>query len=409
MRSAQLPPKLSLSSGSCSHWVVAATNCSESYRSFCSCIEKMACDGSSLPRHVRFRVDHLLPGDWSLLLRQCRRLTTAGGSFNYSYPGDLLAASDCPKVNDAAGNAPVVVNAAFMHVVERTSGDFVPNNMVYHKLQNHCIVRNPTKGLSDNGEEDFTSFLSILQQDPCVDRLEPVAVDGIEAVSDKLMDDAQAVAASKHNRRLFLQDAVTFESNETGGESKCVFFFFPHRVMALDTIPYNSEHFVVMVNHKPIVAGHLMVIPIRCVGTLAALSEAELKDLGYVIHLTICVLKHLSANMLSNRVEGSCNAACSNSSYGDITHSFNPFTSFGAADEGGFSVAVQQGELAGQTVPHLHVHIIPFDPRGELAGEPEDEEMQRKRSPRTAEQMREETELLRPYFKLLASTIRERT
>ncbi|RNF07263.1 putative Bis(5-adenosyl)-triphosphatase [Trypanosoma rangeli] len=141
-----------------------------------------------------------------------------------------------------------------------------------------------------------------------------------------------------------------------------------------------------MVNHKPIVRDHLMVVPIRCVGTIHALTLKEVEDWGRVMHLTLRVLKRVSA------VRGrASDHASSDSSAAHI-----------GAVEGGFSIAIQQGTFAGQTVPHLHTHIIPFDPRGKLAGEPEDEAVQQRQPCRAGEQMREETEMFKSYFELLA-------
>ncbi|RNF22344.1 putative Bis(5-adenosyl)-triphosphatase, partial [Trypanosoma conorhini] len=99
MRAAQLPPNLALCRGSCRHWIVAAGANSESYQCFCRAQgQASGRHGSTAstppPSHAaaRFRPDHLLPGDWSALLRHCRRLTSPHGSFSYSSPGDAAAA-----------------------------------------------------------------------------------------------------------------------------------------------------------------------------------------------------------------------------------------------------------------------------------------------------------------------------
>lgn len=100
------------------------------------------------------------------------------------------------------------------------------------------------------------------------------------------------------------------------------------------------------------------------------------------------------------------------------------FPSFGKPEDGSFNIAIQDGEAAGQSVKHVHVHIIPRtekDGKGdaiydELAGEegnvggllwdeavgerpapkgrfPKIEDS--KRLPRTKEEMREEAETFR--------------
>ncbi|RNF07264.1 putative Bis(5-adenosyl)-triphosphatase [Trypanosoma rangeli] len=166
MRSAQLPPHLALCHSPCRHWIVSAGGGSESYQCFFQ-YKEHACERhvfpalTPLPPHsvARFRLDHLLPEDWSALLRHCRRLTSPHGSFTYSFPGDTAVAT---TAGDAA--SAVVTNVAFMHIVERTAGDFVPNNMIYHELQRRYLVLPCYTAETGTGAVDFTSWLRCLQQ-----------------------------------------------------------------------------------------------------------------------------------------------------------------------------------------------------------------------------------------------------
>lgn len=79
----------------------------------------------------------------------------------------------------------------------------------------------------------------------------------------------------------------------------------------------------------PVTEGHALVYPKRCIETFSELNPAELTDLSTLIWRA----------QLASR-----------------------------ADD--FTIAVNDGELAGRTVPHLHVHVIPRragdvpDPRG---------------------------------------------
>lgn len=77
-----------------------------------------------------------------------------------------------------------------------------------------------------------------------------------------------------------------------------------------------------IVNLRPIVPGHVLVVPRRVVPLLSDLTDDEHDDLWRSVRAIQNALRsHLSA--------------------------------------GGFNVAVQDGRDAGQSVPHVHVHILP--------------------------------------------------
>lgn len=77
-----------------------------------------------------------------------------------------------------------------------------------------------------------------------------------------------------------------------------------------------------IVNLRPIVPGHVLVISTRIVRTLSELTDEEYDDLWR------------SVRIVQNALEKHY-------------------------DAGGFNVAVQDGRVAGQSVPHVHVHILP--------------------------------------------------
>ena len=88
---------------------------------------------------------------------------------------------------------------------------------------------------------------------------------------------------------------------------------------------YRSDSSVAFVNLRPIVPGHVLVVPNRGEGPnalLSDLSETEYMDLWMTVRKVQAVLKkHYDCK--------------------------------------GFNVAVQDGRAAGQSVPHAHVHILP--------------------------------------------------
>lgn len=98
-----------------------------------------------------------------------------------------------------------------------------------------------------------------------------------------------------------------------------------------------SKYWVVFEDEYPVSPGHCLIVPNRHVESILELTTDELKALYEVI----VDIRH----------------------YIKITR--NP---------DGFNIGVNEGRAAGQTVPHLHIHVIPRyngdmeDPRGGVRG-----------------------------------------
>ncbi|GAA5964434.1 hypothetical protein JCM21900_005743 [Sporobolomyces salmonicolor] len=97
---------------------------------------------------------------------------------------------------------------------------------------------------------------------------------------------------------------------------------------------YQSTLSAGIVNLKPLVPGHVLVIPRRVVPRFRDLTPQEVSDL------------FLSVHQVSKVIETEYKAQALN-------------------------IALQDGPLAGQSVPHVHVHIIPrrakdFEPLDEM-------------------------------------------
>lgn len=86
---------------------------------------------------------------------------------------------------------------------------------------------------------------------------------------------------------------------------------------------YRTSLSAAFVNLRPIVPGHVLIMPERIVPTMEELTEEEYVDLWKSVRIVQGVLKE--------HYQG--------------TSAFN--------------VAVQDGRAAGQSVPHVHVHILP--------------------------------------------------
>lgn len=89
-----------------------------------------------------------------------------------------------------------------------------------------------------------------------------------------------------------------------------------------------TNHSYALVNLKPLIPGHILVCPLQPHRRLTDLTSTETADLFTTVQLTQRLLGRLY---------------------------------FPDADPvaGSFTVAVQDGPEAGQTVPHVHVHVIP--------------------------------------------------
>ncbi|KIV84538.1 hypothetical protein PV11_00312 [Exophiala sideris] len=87
-----------------------------------------------------------------------------------------------------------------------------------------------------------------------------------------------------------------------------------------------------LVNLKPLLPGHILICPVRCVPRLSQLTVAETTDLFNTVRIISRTLERVYS-------------------------------------AGALNVAVQDGVDAGQSVPHVHVHVIPrkkgdYDHRG---------------------------------------------
>lgn len=102
-------------------------------------------------------------------------------------------------------------------------------------------------------------------------------------------------------------------------------------------IVINGEYAYSRFDGYPVSEGHCLIIPKRHVSSIDELSDVELKDLYTVLHQTKILL----------------------------VETYLP---------DGFNIGINEGEAAGQTVRHLHIHLIPryegdvVCPRGGVRG-----------------------------------------
>ena len=102
-------------------------------------------------------------------------------------------------------------------------------------------------------------------------------------------------------------------------------------------IVINGEYAYSRLDGFPVSEGHCLIIPKRHVRSIDELDDMELKDLYSVLHQSKTLL----------------------------IETYLP---------DGFNIGINEGEAAGQTVPHLHIHLIPryegdvVCPRGGVRG-----------------------------------------
>lgn len=102
-------------------------------------------------------------------------------------------------------------------------------------------------------------------------------------------------------------------------------------------IVINGEYAYSRLDGFPVSEGHCLVIPKRHISSIDELDDMELKDLYTVLHQTKILL----------------------------IETYLP---------DGFNIGMNEGEAAGQTIPHLHIHLIPryegdvVCPRGGVRG-----------------------------------------
>lgn len=104
-----------------------------------------------------------------------------------------------------------------------------------------------------------------------------------------------------------------------------------------------TRHCFALVNLKPLLPGHVLVIPNRVVPRLTDLSSIEIGD----IFVTVQKVQRMLAHVYFSPETSASASGTTKLPLG------------GKSEDGSFNIAVQDGPDAGQSVPHVHCHIIP--------------------------------------------------
>ncbi|RYP15319.1 hypothetical protein DL767_010340 [Monosporascus sp. MG133] len=132
------------------------------------------------------------------------------------------------------------------------------------------------------------------------------------------------------------------------------------------TTPYSFA----LVNLKPLLPGHVLVCPHEPHRRLTDLSAPELTDLFQAVQRVQRMLaRHYftSPSSSSSTINANTNTTTNSSSSPTAGNSGNVNSATtapapapaGSPEAGSFNIAIQDGSGAGQTVGHMHVHVIP--------------------------------------------------
>ncbi|KAI0599974.1 HIT-like protein [Biscogniauxia sp. FL1348] len=114
-----------------------------------------------------------------------------------------------------------------------------------------------------------------------------------------------------------------------------------------------TPHSFALVNLKPLLPGHVLVCPARPHRRLTDLSVAEITDLFVAVQR---VQRMLARHYFSPLPLPLPSSPSSPSPSSPPSHQEETVAT---PEAGSFNLAVQDGAGAGQTVPHVHVHVIP--------------------------------------------------
>ena len=164
------------------------------------------------------------------------------------------------------------------------------------------------------------SFVSLILTLHCK-RIDTVlAFSGISSVAtENCRQDTVKMALDAFNQS---SDFPSSPIEEGISSSKYSYHLFGRFKISSSQLFHKSEYSFAMVNLRPIVPGHVLVVSNRIVPMLSDLDDDEYDDIWRTVRKVQSVLKQ----------QYKCDA---------------------------FNVAVQDGKGAGQSVPHVHVHILP--------------------------------------------------
>ncbi|KAK3943859.1 HIT domain-containing protein [Diplogelasinospora grovesii] len=176
---------------------------------------------------------------------------------------------------------------------------------------------------------------------------------------------SRSFAPSTSSRTSFCKKKPFIFNRKMGSESTIntseKIYFGPFEVT--NQVFLRTRYSFALVNLKPLLPGHVLVCPLARHKRLTDLSVVEVTDLFTSVQRVQRMLaRHYFTHHSSPSSPSSPSNPSSSVPSGTTTTRAGGGGGGGAPEDGSFNIAVQDGAGAGQTVPHVHVHIIPRIP-----------------------------------------------
>jgi len=118
---------------------------------------------------------------------------------------------------------------------------------------------------------------------------------------------------------------------------------------------WESEHFYVIFDLSPVTPGHLVIIPKRHIVGFGDLNDIEWRELKRVIDRSVLYIEESDLRGHYEKVLKRGEMSEKNKYF--LKKAVEEVDIFGKP--GGYNIGVNDGRVAGRTVDHLHIHIIP--------------------------------------------------
>lgn len=117
---------------------------------------------------------------------------------------------------------------------------------------------------------------------------------------------------------------------------------------------YESEYFYVHLDEYPVNPGHLVIVPKRHVESIFDLNQAQWNALLEVIEDSKGLIVESNLKRIYMEVKDKTSDSKKKNYCQDVLNHGNIDD-----DPEGFNIGVNEGVVAGQTVEHVHIHVIP--------------------------------------------------
>jgi diadenosine tetraphosphate (Ap4A) HIT family hydrolase len=119
-----------------------------------------------------------------------------------------------------------------------------------------------------------------------------------------------------------------------------------------ERVIWQNDQWYVAVDANPVSPGHLLIIPKRHAANIFGLTQTEFSDLQKVLDIAKSLTKDAAVKQCYEQI------LIENSSKVQLTWVKSALEDFGK-EITGYNIGINDGASAGQTIFHLHIHLIP--------------------------------------------------